>query len=89
MSTTIDSFQTPPTVAKHLGVHVDRVRGWIETGQLPAVNLGDKTRPRWRISPEGLEQFLRARSNQAAVDATRRSAKRRAKKSSNVIEFFS
>lgn len=80
-------FQTPPTIAKQLGCHVDRVRAWIETGQLPAVNLGDKSRPRWRISPDGLSQFLRSRSNQAAVDATKRPS-RRSRKQSGVIEFF-
>ncbi len=79
------TWKTPPAFAEELGVSVDRVRGWIASGQLPAVNVSDSTkRPRWRISQEGEEAFLRNRSNQAIVAAT---AKRR-RRQSDVIEFL-
>ena len=50
-------FLTPPQVAERFGVHPDKVRGWIRRGELLALNLGDKRRPRFRIRPEDLEIF--------------------------------
>lgn len=55
--------QTPPQVAMWYGVKADRVRRWILDGELRAINVGDQTRPRWRISPADLEAFEQARAN--------------------------
>lgn len=86
MSTNLSQqWFTPPRVARFLGVHVDKVRGWIATGELKATNLGNKTRPRWRLSSDAIESFLAARSNQTPPKATRR---RRRKPDGNVIQFF-
>ena len=54
-------FRTPPAVGKLLGVDPARVIAWIRSGKLKAVNLSDRTRPRYRISQEALEEFLRQR----------------------------
>jgi len=53
---------TPPQIAKHLGVKVDRVRGWIARGELRAFNVADGTRPLWRIELAALEAFILKRS---------------------------
>ena len=65
-------FITPPVVAKRLGVSPDKVLGWIAKGELAAVNVGNGHRPRWRISPESIEEFLTARANQRPNKQQRR-----------------
>lgn len=71
-------WMTPPQVAKTLGVGVDKVVGWIRSGQLAGANLGDgQQRPRFRIGPEALERFLASRTMAPPVPrvAHRRKAK--------------
>jgi excisionase family DNA binding protein len=59
-----DRFSTPPQVAKLLGVGVEKVKAFIDRGELVAVNLSmGSHRPRWRIAPEALQAFLKSRSN--------------------------
>jgi excisionase family DNA binding protein len=55
-------YMTAPEAAQVLRVKPDRLRGWIERGELPAANLGDKTRPRYRIARSDLLLFLERRS---------------------------
>ena len=57
------TWLTPPQFAKRLGVQAQKVLGWIRSGELRAVNVADRTgrRPRWRISAEAAEEFLRRR----------------------------
>lgn len=55
---------TPPVVAHMLGASTDTILNMIHSGELLAVNLGQATRPRWRIPKDGLELFLASRSNQ-------------------------
>lgn len=54
-----------PDVSRRLGVKPDKVRGWIGRGELVGVNVASKTRgrPRWRVAPDELERFLRARQS--------------------------
>jgi excisionase family DNA binding protein len=55
---------TPPQIAKRLGVASEKVIGWIDGGELRAVNLSaGEVRPRWRIMPEDLAAFLASRAN--------------------------
>lgn len=57
-----ERFMTPPEVAERLGVSPERVIGWIRGGKLRASNLSDGSkRPRFRISPDALDDFLRSR----------------------------
>jgi len=81
-----DRYLTPPTIAKRLGVKPDRVIGWIRRGELRAVNLGDGTRPRWKVKPCDLDAFETARSNVATIKPT--TTRRRRRKPEGVIEFY-
>jgi len=77
---------TPPQVAKQLGVSPDKVRGWIDKGELYATNVatGSGGRPRYRISEEDLAAFQRARQPSKPPPKP----PRRKKKDPHVIEFF-
>ena len=74
---------TPPQVAQRYGVSPDTVRGWIASGQLPAVNVGKGSRPRFRISADALRDFDAKRPPQ--VVPTARSQRRRRAKSAGLI----
>jgi excisionase family DNA binding protein len=63
-----ERWVTPPTIAKRLAVTCDKVLTWIRSGQLRAVNLSDKGRPRWKISPEDLAAFLESKSNRVTAE---------------------
>ena len=75
---------TPPAVAKKYAVNVHRVLAWIAKGDLAAVNVGDGSRPRWRIMPEALAEFERRRAAQPTPAATRR----RGKKEASYTRYF-
>lgn len=64
---------TPPEIAERLRVHADKVRHWIERGELEAVNLATSRcgRPRYRVSAEALERFLERRQVLPRSQATR------------------
>lgn len=66
-SSELQRYLTPPEIAARLGIKPDRVIGWIRTGQLRAVNVGDRSRPRWKIKPADLAAFELARSNLATL----------------------
>ena len=55
-------YLTAPEAAEILRVKPDRLRSWIERGELPAANLGDRTRPRYRIARADLMLFLERRA---------------------------
>jgi excisionase family DNA binding protein len=57
-------FLTPPEVARLLRVSPEKVYGWIRRGELRAVNVGNCSRPRYRVSRDNLEAFLAAREVQ-------------------------
>jgi len=69
-----DQWLTPPEVARQLRVKPERVIAWIKAGQLAASNLGDgSSRPRFRVSPQSLADFLdRRRPNAPAAPRRRR-----------------
>jgi len=79
---------SPQQVAARYGIAAIKVRRWIETGELGAVNvatrLGGK-KPRWRVPAEALAEFERRRSSSAT--ATRPPA-RRSRKTARVFEYF-
>lgn len=54
---------TPPEVARRWGVSSDKVRSWIENGELRAINLAARLRgrPRYRIDLADLLAFERVR----------------------------
>lgn len=53
---------TPKEVAARLGVTVETVWHYIQTGVLPAFDLSMGTRPTYRIQPADLENFLTNRA---------------------------
>lgn len=65
---------TPPQVAERLGIDAARVRGWIMRGELAACDLSERQggRPRWRVSPDALDSFLRRRAAVAPAQPVRR-----------------
>lgn len=81
-------FLTPPQVGELLGVGHDKILTFIRSGELSAVNLAARCggkRPRWRISRDDLDDFLRRRrSTPPRPEPTRRLRK----KPAEVTEFF-
>ena len=63
-----DRALSPPALARILAVKPSKVLGWIDTGELRAVNIAENRtgRPRWKILPEHLNEFLAGRSNEDA-----------------------
>lgn len=53
-----DGLMSVPDVARRLKVSPAKVRSWISSGQLKAMNTGGK-RKRHRVSPDALEAFAR------------------------------
>lgn len=64
MAEMVTPYLTPPEIAKLLRVSHEKLIGWIRRGELAAVNVGNGTRPRFRISQESLDAFLRRREVQ-------------------------
>lgn len=71
-----DRAMSAPALARFLKVSRDKVNGWINDGQLIAINTGDGSRPRWRILPRDLTTFLEARRRAKAIPARRQRAKK-------------
>jgi hypothetical protein len=74
-------------ISAELGVDGEKVRNWIRSGELVAVDVATVVggRPRWRISPTELEAFLKRRQSQPAAPSPR---PRRRRKPTAVHEFF-
>jgi excisionase family DNA binding protein len=49
---------TPPMIAKELQIRQSKPIGWIKSGRLPAVNLSEGQRPRYRVRRADLDEFL-------------------------------
>lgn len=81
----MDKVKTPPEAARLLRVKPEKVRAWIAKGELRAVNVGDRTRPRWRIMAADLASFLARRS---ATPPPKPAPRRRRKQSAGIIEFY-
>jgi hypothetical protein len=65
---------TVADVARRYRVGEDKVRGWINRGELRAVNTSRAlcSRPRWVIPPESLAEFERRRAGGPASKPTGR-----------------
>jgi len=56
---------TPPELAKLLAVDPDRVRTWCKNGTIRAIDVSENPgtgKPRFRIMPDAIEEFLASRS---------------------------
>ncbi len=67
-------YLTPPQVAERFGIDPEKVRAFIDSGELRAINVAAKrcSRPRWRISPDALADFEASRSATPPPTVTRR-----------------
>jgi excisionase family DNA binding protein len=76
---------TPPEIAELLRVKPERVRAWIRSGRLRAIDVSQpgSTRPRFRIDPADLEKF-----EASLVVSPPRPKPVRRRKPEDVIEFF-
>ena len=77
---------TPPQVAERFRVSPDKVRSWILSGQLRAIDISTHPeigRPRWRIYPTDLIAFENSRMARPPVKPTRRR-----RKPADVIQYF-
>lgn len=86
-----DRWVTPPQFAAARGVGLRKVLGWIEAGELAAVNMAAsrKGRPRWKISPEAIAAFDAGRTSTGSVQAApQRRRKAPVDDRVKVIEFF-
>lgn len=82
------AWYSPADIARDRGVRLAKVRAWIASGELEAVNVAEKTgaklRPRWRISADAIAAFDRTRSSRASI----RSKPIRRASAPEVIPFF-
>jgi excisionase family DNA binding protein len=71
-------------VARRYRVGEDKVRGWIRSGELRAINTAATLcgKPRWVITPEALERFERGRMTTKPAKTTRR------KRRIEAIDFY-
>jgi len=60
-------FETPPTLAKAVGVSVETIRAAIHSGELEAIRFGKGAKATFRISREAWETFLKRRSTKAVT----------------------
>jgi excisionase family DNA binding protein len=73
-------------LCERYGVGEHTVLGWINSGELRAVNVGrhpGAKKPRWRITQDALEAFEALRTPTPPVPRTRRR-----KRPADVIEFY-
>lgn len=85
-SASLPRAYSPAQVAQRYGVSPDKVRAWIASGELRAINISARRssrKPRWAITPEALEAFEQQR---AAAPPPRRQRRRR--KRSGVTQYF-
>ncbi len=79
---------TPPQIAKRFGIDVNKILGWIRSGELRAINGARKangTKPRFLVDVADLEAFERSRQVSpppAPAPRARRS------KPSDVIQYY-
>jgi excisionase family DNA binding protein len=69
---------TPPQAAELLAVDPSKVIGWIKSGALAAIDVSNGRRPRYRISQEAIEDFLRRRSTKPAPKPIQRQKRQQA-----------
>ncbi len=64
MQTTENEVITVKEYAQRLGIAGDKILAWIRAGELQALNVATRNtgRPRYRLMPEAIERFERARS---------------------------
>jgi len=79
---------TPPELATQWGVSPDKIRAWIQSGELAATDVSATQggRPRYLISQEAIETFEARRTIQTSPEPPRRHNRR--DEEDGVIQFF-
>lgn len=72
-------------IAERYGSGLHTVLGWIDRGELAAINVARQAggRPRWRITEDALQAFERSRSNSPEPNP-----KRRQRQTADVIDRY-
>lgn len=78
------NYLTPPAYAKQLGVKASKVVGWINRGDLRALNVSDGDRPRWRIPMSAIAEFEERRAARPPAKPTRQRRRRR----DSLVQFY-
>lgn len=81
---TMDEWLTLPEIAKLLRIRQAKPVGWIKSGRLKAINVGDGKRPRYRVSRSALDEFLAAQEVAPESKPVRRT---RREKPAGYIEY--
>lgn len=75
------TFYTVPQLAESMGVNERKIRGWIDSGQLKAINVGEGSqKPRYRITQEQLEAFCALRTKAQQPSKPKRRKRRTGRK---------
>ncbi len=72
MNAAPDPYVTTAEIARLLRVSSEKVLGWIRRGELTAVNVGNGSGPRYRVSRDSLDAFLKSREVQPPPKHVRR-----------------
>ena len=85
-----DRTLTVKEAAGRFGVTQHTVLSWIRSGELPAIDVSRKRggRPSWRITPDALARFERARTAMPAPEPIRKQRKCAAVKDPGFVEYF-
>lgn len=69
-----DRATSAAAFARRLGVHPGKILRLIATGELRAINMAESTagRPRWKILPDAVEEFLLSRQSTPPTPRRRR-----------------
>lgn len=65
-------FLTPPEVARLLRIRQSKILSWIRSGRLPALNLSEGQRPRYRVRRVDLDHYLESKAVAPANKPARR-----------------
>lgn len=82
----MSSMLTVRELCERYGVGEHTVLGWINRGELLAINVGGRLgarKPRWRVSPEALAAFELARTPVPSAPRMRRR-----KRPAGIIQFY-
>ena len=70
-TTSDDQLLSVPEVALQLGLSKPTVRAHIDSGELPAVNVGAAYKFIYRVRADDLRRFLEARASRSAAEQAR------------------
>lgn len=72
---TLGEHFSPNQIAKSRGIDVNKVLGWINSGELRAKNYAKKVGglPRWKVSSEDLDAFDKLRASRPDPKPARKS----------------